>query len=133
MGIKKVVLTVLLLTVLIACSKQDSEKLSVNKVVEALESHNLFFTKSDKTDHYFRLNDKDGHGFKSGKNKLYIYVFDNKEEQEKGLKDFEKQTMLMDMIVPRIYQSETLLIFYVPYQGKKYNFDKQIHMAVEGL
>ncbi|MDQ8735726.1 hypothetical protein [Paenibacillus sp. LHD-38] len=43
---------------------------------------------------------------------LSIYVFNSEEHLEAGLDDFHKQTALMDMLYPRIYKINNVMLFY---------------------
>ncbi|MGO4698711.1 hypothetical protein AB4Z50_31010 [Paenibacillus sp. 2TAB26] len=43
---------------------------------------------------------------------LSIYIFNSKQQLEEGLKDFQKQTELINMLYPRIYKLNNAMIFY---------------------
>jgi len=43
---------------------------------------------------------------------LSIYIFNSEQQLEEGLKDFQKQTELINMLYPRIYKIKNAMIFY---------------------
>ncbi|WP_054023682.1 hypothetical protein [Bacillus sp. FJAT-28004] len=43
---------------------------------------------------------------------LSIYIFDSEQQIEEGLKDFQKQTEMINMLYPRIYKLKNAMIFY---------------------
>ncbi|MGO4345929.1 hypothetical protein AB4Z45_10620 [Paenibacillus sp. MCAF9] len=44
-----------------------------------------------------------------------IYIFNSEQQLEEGLKDFQKQTELINMLYPRIYKLNNAMIFYWAY------------------
>lgn len=41
-----------------------------------------------------------------------IYVFESEQARKKGLEDFNKQTEKYDMMFPRIYEADNVMVFY---------------------
>ncbi|WP_307397048.1 hypothetical protein [Paenibacillus anaericanus] len=41
-----------------------------------------------------------------------IYVFESEHARKKGLEDFNKQKEKYDMMIPRIYEAENVMVFY---------------------
>ncbi|WP_419874337.1 hypothetical protein [Candidatus Pristimantibacillus sp. PTI5] len=43
---------------------------------------------------------------------LSVYIFESEKQLEAGLEDFHKQTALMDLVYPRIYKINNVMLFY---------------------
>lgn len=44
--------------------------------------------------------------------RVSLYVFESENARVKGLEDFRKQTAMYDMMMPRMYEIQNVLIFY---------------------
>ncbi|OME78004.1 hypothetical protein BK120_25255 [Paenibacillus sp. FSL A5-0031] len=66
-----------------------------------------------------------------------IYIFNSEQQLEDGLKDFQKQTELINMLYPRIYKLNNAMIFYWAHGNMEETaklgsyFDKAVKLLME--
>jgi hypothetical protein len=102
---KLIFISLLSLLLLTACVQEK------DSVIEAFKSEGIKITKMDPINSMV-LNATKPTSFYSIDNgkQMLVYVFDSKEKQELGLKDFKKQRMVFSSFDPPVYQSNKYLV-----------------------
>ncbi|MEK4510766.1 hypothetical protein EJP82_06800 [Paenibacillus anaericanus] len=64
-----------------------------------------------------------------------IYVFESEHARKKGLEDFNKQREKYDMMIPRIYEAENVMLFYWAHadMDKPAKYEPQFQKAIKKL
>jgi hypothetical protein len=102
---RKLIFIVFLSLLLTACEQEK------DTVIEAFKSEGIKITKMDPINSMV-LNGTKATSFNSIDNgkQMLVYVFDSKEKQELGLKDFKKQRMVYNSFDPPVYQANKHLV-----------------------
>jgi hypothetical protein len=123
---RKLIFIVLLSLLLTACEQEK------DSVIEAFKSEGIKITKIDDPTNSMVLNGTKPTSFyiiDNGK-QMWVYVFDSKEKQELGLKDFKKQRMAYNTFDPPVYQTNKHLVIIL-YGGV--TLEERIQKAVNRI
>lgn len=102
-------------TAKVVARELSAEEISAVFAKQGLEMHSV----EGRPENIFQreLNGKKPMVFLLDEKELIIYQFATAEEREKGWADFENKTATADLVTHRVYQEQSLLIFYLHDDG----------------
>jgi len=118
---KIIVFSVLMISLLGACSQQDAEPskepvITLNDVETAITEQGLELEDTDlpsESAFNIELNGVQPKAYVLDGQILSIYVFSSEGAREKGMEDFVEKTATMELVNHETYTNKNILVFYV--------------------
>ena len=115
-------LSLILVLMLVGCSEDASSKiLSSEEVYDLLKKEKSDLVKGNNE--YFNLIGIKPIHYKLKNDNIFVYEFQNENDIEKALQDFNEQTKLKNMQVPIKYTSKNIMVLYLPEKNNPPNKD----------